>query len=64
MRERAARQNQAATLALVASGIEAIDDAPVRLGVQGAAALPWGHVAALAEAVSSLLAPSRDAAKN
>jgi hypothetical protein len=49
---------------VVAAGLSAIDGAACALTREQVAQLPSSHVTALSEAVSALLSPSRDAAKN
>jgi hypothetical protein len=64
LRARAAQAMRAAAQELVAAGLVAVDGQDRALTPEDAAALPSPHVAALAEAISALLSPTRDAAKN
>lgn len=61
---RASRAVYASNQEMVAAGLAAIDGVPVSLGPDYVARLPSGHVHALSEAISRLLSPGRDAAKN
>lgn len=60
----AAEALAAASQLTVAAGVAAIDGKPVVLSAEDAAHLPSSHVTRLAQEISALLAPSRDAAKN
>lgn len=62
--DRAAQAGAAAAQHLVAAGLVSIDGADWRGEPDDVAQFPSGHVAVLAEAVSRMLTPSRDAAKN
>lgn len=64
LRAQAAAAMRAAALDLVAAGVAAIGGETVRLTADQVATLPSGHVTALAEAISGLLAPGLDARKN
>jgi hypothetical protein len=61
---RTAEAAEAHVQIVVAAGLSAIDGAPCALTREEVGRLPSGHVTALSEAVSALLSPSRDAAKN
>lgn len=64
LRAAMAQALRAAALDLIVAGLAEIDGQPARLDHAGAAALPSAHVTALAEAISALLSPGADAAKN
>jgi len=64
LRTAAAAAMRAATAELLCIGVVSIDGAPAALDAAAVGELPSAHVTALAQAISALLSPGQDAAKN
>lgn len=64
LRAKAADALRGAALDLVVAGLLEVDGRPVTMTAETAGSLPAAHVGALAEAISEMLRPSQDAAKN